>query len=133
MKDLNQFNFTGKIITDVEMRYTPGGMAIARMVVAIADDKYDKENEKWINKSHIVSVTFFKETAEGVAQRFEKFDRVQCTVQVQQDSYTDKEGVERKGFQFIGNSFPLLMEKAKPRTASQEPTAEDVSEEDAPF
>ena len=48
--DINSVLIVGRLTRDVEMKYSPSGVAVARF--SIANSQSRKDGEKWVEESH---------------------------------------------------------------------------------
>ena len=88
---MNNVAIVGRLVRDVEARYTQGEnpMAIARFSVAV-DRRFKKDGEQ---TADFISVVAFGKTGEFVDKYFSKGMRIGLTGRIQTGSY-DKDGVK---------------------------------------
>ena len=70
-RTINKVELLGRVGTDPEMQYTPGGTAVTKL--RLATDRYRKEGEDAIDWHNIVC---WSNTAEAVNQYVAKGDRI---------------------------------------------------------
>lgn len=87
---LNQVTVIGNLIKDAELRYTPGGDAVTRFVVAI-NEQYRDRNGQDQESVHFVEVNVWRELAEACAE-LAKGDPVLVMGRLVTDNWTDKDG-----------------------------------------
>ncbi|HEX7022635.1 MAG TPA: single-stranded DNA-binding protein [Trueperaceae bacterium] len=91
LKDaLNQVMVIGNLIKDAELRYTPGGDAVTRFVVAV-NEQYRDRNGQDQESVHFVEVNVWRELAEACAE-LAKGDPVFVLGRLVTDNWTDKDG-----------------------------------------
>ena len=109
MASFNKVILVGNLTRDPELRYTPKGMAIAKIGVAV--------NRVWTNEAGekkeevtFVDVDVFGRTAENVGQYMRKGRPILIEGRLRLDQWDDKQtgqkrsrlGVVLEGFQFLG-------------------------------
>ena len=142
MASYNQVTLIGNLTRDPEMRYTPKGIAVARVSLAI--------NRKWRNEAgeEKEEVTFvdcdaWGKTAELVAQYTAKGDPLFVTGRLKLDTWEDKKTQEKKSrlgvvieqMQFL-RSKPDGERRAPTKTkpaAAPAVAAEDGPSDEVPF
>ena len=97
---LNKWIGMGRLTADPETRRTPAGMQVVKFTVAI-DRIPDKNGEK---KADFVSCTAFNKTAEIVSRYFSKGKMIAVEGNLQNNNYTDQNGVKHYGMQILVNS-----------------------------
>ena len=97
---LNKGIGMGRLTADPETRQTQTGMQVVKFTVAI-DRTPDKNGEK---KADFVSCTAFNKTAEIVSRYFAKGKMIAVEGNLQNNNYTDQNGVKHYGMQILVNS-----------------------------
>lgn len=86
----------GNLVDDVELRFTPGGAAVAKFRVASTPRTFDKQTNEWKDgESLFLSCSVWRQAAEHVAESLAKGMRVIVQGRLKQRSYEDREGVKR--------------------------------------
>jgi len=134
-KDLHECIVTGRVTKDPEMRYTPAGLAVTNVSLAVADDYFDKKTEKWVNRANFFRFTFFGDSGERLAQKTEKGQRLLIRYSPRNNNY-EKDGRTVYQDQFIGSVWQAIDrttsnsdQPEESRQSSPPPTTED----DVPF
>jgi single-strand DNA-binding protein len=152
MASYNKVILIGNLTRDPELRYTPKGMAIAKIGLAV--------NRTWRNEAGeskeevtFIDVDSFGKQAETLAQYLKKGSPLMVEGRLKLDQWDDKAtgqkrsklGVTLEGFQFLGGgnrtgegggspdapkARPAAAPVAKPETAEDAPPPED---DDVPF
>lgn len=86
----NQVSIIGNLSREPELRYTPGGDAVARFTVAV-NEQYRDRNGQDQESVHFVEVNVWRELAESCAE-LAKGDAVFVTGRLVTDNWTDKDG-----------------------------------------
>ena len=142
MPSFNQVILVGNLTRDVELRYTPKGMAIAKLNVAI--------NRTWRNEAGetkeevtFVEVDAFGRTAENIGQYLSKGRPVLVEGRLKLDQWDDKTtgakrqklGVICETCQFLGTKPPGEKGEGTPRAtapATPENPLAKIDPEDVP-
>jgi single-strand DNA-binding protein len=95
MGSVNKVILVGNLGRDAELRYTPGGAAVAKFSIATTEVWNDKggqrqERTEWHN------IDLWGKQAESLSEYLVKGKQVYIEGRLQTDEYTDKEGVKRK-------------------------------------
>ena len=85
---MNSVQLIGRLTRDPEVRYTDGGVSIARFSLAV-ERRFKQENGADADFINIVS---FGKTAEFIEKHFHKGMKVALNGRIQTGSYTDKDG-----------------------------------------
>ena len=104
--------------TNVELKFTAAGMAMAKFSVAETRKKNDEKITTWFN------VIAFDKLAEHVASSVDKGKRVMVVGRIESDDYTNKDGVAVKNYQVIADevSVSLKWESLDGSTGSSQDT-----------
>jgi single-strand DNA-binding protein len=95
MGSVNKVILVGNLGRDAELRYTPGGSAVAKFSLATTEKWNDKsggqqERTEWHN------IDLWGKQAESLTEYLRKGKQVYIEGRLQTDEYTDKEGIKRK-------------------------------------
>jgi single-strand DNA-binding protein len=143
MGSVNKVILVGNLGRDAELRYTPGGAAIAKFSLATTEKWTDKsgtlqERTEWHN------IDLWGKQAETLNEYLRKGKQVYVEGRLQTDEYTDKEGVKRKSTRVRCDRVVLLggggggrggMDRGAeemPRGTSGD-IAEPLTDDDIPF
>ncbi|MFJ9693425.1 single-stranded DNA-binding protein [Kitasatospora sp. NPDC101183] len=86
----------GNLTDDPELRFTPGGAAMARFTVASTPRTYDKATGQWRDGTALfLRATAWRETAEHAAESLTRGMRVVVTGRLVQHNWKTKEGENR--------------------------------------
>lgn len=97
---LNKWIGMGRLTADPETRQTQTGMQVVKFTIAI-DRIPDRNGEK---KADFISCTAFNKTAEIVSRYFAKGKMIAVEGNLQNNNYTDQNGVKHYGMQILVNS-----------------------------
>lgn len=120
---MNVITIAGTVGKDAEMKYLNDGTAIAAFSVA---DSQGKDKTVWWNCS------MFGKRAESLGQYILKGTRVTVSGQVTEDTWTDKNGLERKSMKVRVNDI-ALQSKPEPRQEAAPKQEPAIDEGEIPF
>jgi single-strand DNA-binding protein len=90
----NSVTLIGNLTMDPELRFTPSGIAMARIGLAV-NRRYQKDGQ-WQEQTSFFYGTVWREQAEQVAESLQKGMRVIISGRLEQRSWEDKEGQRRE-------------------------------------
>jgi single-strand DNA-binding protein len=86
----------GNITSDPELRFTPGGDAVANFTIASTPRTFDRQSNEWKDgETLFLRAGIWREAAENVAESIQKGMRVIASGFLKQRSYETKEGEKR--------------------------------------
>ena len=107
----------GRVVRDIEVRYTNQNMAIARFSIAV-NRKYKSEDKK----ADFFNITAFGKKAETLSQYFHQGSRIVIYCHPQQEQYTKQDGTKVDTVVFILDEFDFVDTRAEGGiTANQNP------------
>lgn len=130
---LPRVQMDGRLTADPELRFTPGGFAVANFTVAGNDRKKKQGSDsEWEDgPTTFLRCSVWREQAENVAESLRKGDNVLVTGKLTQHEYDDKEGNKRTAFEVqVETIGPSLRWRATPHGSqrrterTQEPAAD---------
>lgn len=122
---MNVITIAGIVGKDAEMRYMNDGTAIAGFSLA---DSQGKDKTVWWN------CNLFGKRAEALGQYILKGTKVTVSGQVTEESWTDKNGQERKTMKVRVNDVALQSKAQESHAApAPAPAQADIDETDVPF
>lgn len=91
---LPMITLDGRLVDDVELRFTTSGKAVASFRVACSDRR--KDGDKWVDgDSTFLTCTAWEQLAESCAESLQKGTAVVVTGKLAQESYEAKDGTNR--------------------------------------
>ena len=131
---MNSVALTGRMVRDPEIRYTDGGVSIARFTVAVNRRKKD-------DPADFIGCIAFGKTAEILEKFFHKGMRIGLNGRIQTGSYTNKEGKKVYTTDIIAEQVEFLDSKSDGNAQpEQKPDAngfvnipDNVDDEGLPF
>jgi single-strand DNA-binding protein len=97
--DVN-ISFTGNLVDDPQLRYTPTGVAVANFRVACTARYMDKATNEWTDgDSTFLTCNVWRQPAENAAETLQRGMAVVVMGRLKQRSYETKEGEKRTVFE----------------------------------
>ena len=140
----NSVTVIGNLTRDVELRYTPAGVAVANLAIA-ANERFRTRNSEEQERTHYVDITAWRDLAEGVAE-LAKGAPVMVHGRLTTDIWTNRDGNRRFTTKVEADRIEILTRpntQATSKSARQAPTPSNgaqnaapqqyPSEEDLPF
>ena len=144
MGSVNKVILVGNLGRDAEVRYTPGGAAVARFSIATTEVWNDKSGQRQ-ERTEWHNIDLWGKQAETLTEYLVKGKQVYIEGRLQTDEYTDKEGMKRKSTKVRCDKVVLLggggggrgasMERGEATggSASHAETSEPLTDDDIPF
>lgn len=90
----NNVTLIGNLVDDPELRFTPSGVALAKLRFAVNRSWKDK-NDEWQEATSFFTGTVWREQAESVAESLQKGTRVIVTGRLEQRTWETDQGEKR--------------------------------------
>jgi single-strand DNA-binding protein len=91
----------GNLTNDPELRFTPGGSAVANFTIASTPRTFDRQSNEWKDgETLFLRSSVWREMAENVAESLTKGMRVVAEGILKSKSYETKEGEKRTAMEF---------------------------------
>jgi single-strand DNA-binding protein len=140
MGSVNKVILVGNLGKDAELRYTPGGTAVATLRLATTDRFKDKDGQ-WKDQTEWHTVVIWDKTAESLAEYLRKGKQIYVEGRLQTRSWDDREGKKRYTTEVRGDRIVLLggrgpqAEREEPAAPPAEPPREatELTDDDIPF
>ena len=114
---MSNTTFYGRVVRDIECRYTSQNMAIARFSIAV-NRKYKSEDKK----ADFFNITAFGKKAETLSQYFHQGSRIVIYCHPQQEQYTKQDGTKVDTVVFILDEFDFVDTRAEGGIAQNQNT-----------
>lgn len=109
MASFNKVILIGNLTRDPQVRYTPGGMAVSDVGLAVNRTWFDKQSNQKKEDVTFVDVTLWGRTAEIAGEYLAKGKQVLIEGRLQLDTWDDKEtGQKRSKLKVIGENMTML-------------------------
>lgn len=110
MADINRVTEIGRLTRDAEVTYTPGGMAIAKMSIAV--NRRVKAGDNWADEANYFDVQVFGKQAESLKPFLTKGKMIGVDGYLKQERW-EKDGEKRSRIIINANDIQLLSPKDK--------------------
>lgn len=101
---MNHFHFTGRMAKAVTLS-GQGDRAVAKFTLIRNQYAGKDEGGEALEKAVAVQFTAFRKKAEAIAKNFFKGDQMVVVARVENNNYTDKDGVDKYDFSFVVDDF----------------------------
>lgn len=100
----------GNLTADPELRFTPGGVAMAKFCVASTPRSFDRASGEWKDGDPLfLNCTAWREIAENVAESLKRGARVIVSGRLTQRAWTTDAGEKRSAFELqVDEAGPSL-------------------------
>ena len=144
MGSVNKVILVGNLGCDAELRYTPGGAAVATLSLATTETWNDKEGQRQ-EKTEWHRVVLWGKQAETLSQYLQKGKQIYIEGRLQTRQWDDKDGNKRYTTEIRGDRIVLLSsgggggggQRFQRESGPAQPEPMDVgpelSEDDIPF
>lgn len=104
-------HITGRLVADLDLKYTPNGVAVAGFRVCTQPRVYDKTTNQWGDGDpSFWPCNLWRAKAEAAAQQLHKGQLVMIEGNVAQRSWEDKEGNKRSQMEItVENIGPVIL------------------------
>ena len=106
MVDINRVIEIGRLTRDAEVSYTPGGMAIAKMSIAV-NRSVKGSDGRWMDEANYFDVQLFGKQAEGLKPYLTKGKQIAVDGYLKQDRW-EKNGQKHSAVKINANDIQLL-------------------------
>lgn len=99
---LNKTFLQGRLCSDVDLRHTPSGVAVASFRLAVERDFKDKDTGA--RRADFINVVAWRQTGEFVSRYFKKGRMAIVEGSLQMRDYTDRDGVKRTAAEIVADN-----------------------------
>lgn len=103
--DINHVIEIGHLTRDAEVTYTPGGMAVGKISIAV--NRRVKKGQEWVDEANYFDVSIFGKQAESLKQFLTKGKQIAVDGFLKQDRW-EKDGQKHSAVKIIANDIQLL-------------------------
>ena len=92
----NTVTIVGNLTQDPEMRFTPNGVAMVKLSIAVNRRRFNRDSNTWEDgDASFFNATCWRDLAENVSESLRKGTRVMVTGRLEQRSWETQEGDRR--------------------------------------
>jgi len=107
-KSVNKVILIGNLGKDPDIKYTPGGIPVAKFSLA-TNERYKDKSGEWQDRTEWHSLVAFQRTAEIIGEYVKKGSKIYIEGRLQTSSWEDKQSGEKKyRTEIIVNDLVLL-------------------------
>ena len=106
MASYNRVILVGNLTRDVELRYTPSGMAVTDIGLAVNDRKKSQSGE-WVEETTFVDVTLWGRQAEVASEYLSKGSSTLIEGRLKLDQW-EQDGQKRSKLKVVGERMQML-------------------------
>lgn len=127
---INKVILMGRLTADPELRQTQSGIASCRFTVAIDRRFADKNTGE--RKADFINVITWRQQAEFVSRYFSKGKMIIVEGTLQNDNYTDSNGVKHYGYNVVADNVSFGESKSAQNNSNSNYTAPQNNYQAAP-
>lgn len=98
---LNEITLQGRLVKEPELRTTQSGTSMSSFTIAVARNFKDKTTGE--TKSDFINCIAYSKTADFIQRYFQKGSGILATGELQNDNFTDKNGVKHYSYTVVVN------------------------------
>jgi single-strand DNA-binding protein len=121
---MNSVCLVGRMVWDGELKYTPGGVAVCKLRIAVDRQRKDSEGNK---QSDFIDVVCFKQSAEFASNYLGKGRLIAVTGRLQSSQWVTDTGEKRSKLEVVCDSIQGL---DRTKDGREEPQAQEDNYED---
>jgi len=107
MASYNRVILLGNLTRDIEIRYTPGGLAVTDVGLAVNDRRKTADGQ-WVEETTFVEVTLFGRQAEVAGEYLGKGSPILIEGRLKLDSWETSDGQKRSRLKVIGDRMQMV-------------------------
>ncbi len=124
----NKIILVGNLTRDIELKYSQGGMAIAKTGIA-TNRKFKKQNGEMADETMFVDITFFGRSGEVANQYLRKGSKVLIEGRLMLDQWTDQNRQKRSKHSINVDTMQMLDSRGESSSSTTtQPTAQHSSQ-----
>lgn len=101
----NTVDLVGNITRDPELRFTPGGMAVAQFGLAVNRRRQDRQTNEWKEETSFFDVVAYGSLAENVSESLTRGSRVVVQGRLEQRSWETQENERRSKIEIVADDI----------------------------
>ncbi len=101
----NSVDIVGNITRDPELRFTPGGMAVAQFGLAVNRRRQDRTTNEWKEETSFFDVVAYGSLAENISESLSRGSRVLVQGRLEQRSWETQDGDRRSKIEVVADEI----------------------------
>lgn len=130
MSDTNTIVLIGRVVRDVDVRYTQGGMAIGTFSLAVSRRR--KREGQFIEEASFFDIELLGKIAENMRQYLTQGKRIAVVGYLKQSRWKAQDGTNRSKVSIVGTTIQFLDRNGKEEGQNVEQDS-DTFNEDVPW
>lgn len=114
-----QASITGRLTGDPELRWTPGGKAVASLSIAVNHRRKNQAGEYEDSGTTFLRASLWEYQAEQAADQLRKGQLVTARGRIETRTWTDKDGQQRDSLELQVDDIGAVIAKYPPKGQSQ--------------
>lgn len=110
MASFNKVILVGNLTADPELKQTPSGVSVCRFSIAV--QRRFGRNEQGQNPADFFNIVAWRQSAEFVARYFTKGRSILVCGQIQNDNWTDQQGVKHYSTSIVADEVTFVDSKS---------------------
>ena len=106
-KSVNKVILIGNLGKDPEVKFTPGGTAVAKFTLA-TNERYKDKSGEWQDRTEWHNIVFYGRQAEIAGEYLKKGRQIYVEGRLQTRKWQDKEGQDRYTTEIIADRMQML-------------------------
>ena len=123
MASYNRVILIGNLTRDPDLRYTPSGMPVCEIGLAVNDRRKTPEGE-WVEEATFIDVTLWAKQAETCNQYLTKGSSVLIEGRLKLDQW-EQEGQKRSKLRVVGEKMQMLSSRSNSGNSGPRPGRDD--------
>jgi single-strand DNA-binding protein len=119
---LNRIVLCGNLTADPELSYTPSGMAIAKLRLAV-NERVKNQQDEWVDRPCFVDVTAFGKQAEACNKYLEKGSPILLEGKLRYETWEAKDGGGKRSKHSVVADRVQFLSSRSESSGSSEPQA----------
>jgi single-strand DNA-binding protein len=99
----NNIDLVGNLTRDAELRYTPGGMAVATFGLAVNQRRQNRQTNEWEERTSFFDVVCWGTLGENVSESLSRGTRVMVVGRLEQRSWETQDGDKRSKIEVVAD------------------------------
>lgn len=130
-KGVNKCIFIGAAGSDVEVKYTPAGKAVASVSIAVNESWKDKDGQKQ-EKTEWIRLVMFGRLGEIAGEYVKKGSKIYVEGRYSTDKWEDKQGNKRESVKVVCHEMQMLDSRGDAPQKQAEPESHTPPSSDQP-